>query len=95
MEEKALLEAIRSIVREEVEQSQFEMRADISDLKQGQLEMRADISDLKQGQSEMRANIKKLQTDVRSVKKDVRYTASVLEKTLHLYDELDQKWKAM
>jgi hypothetical protein len=62
-----MLEAIRSIVREEIQAETKPMKADITSLK----------------------------SDVETVKENVEFTAAVLEKTLHLYDDLDQKWKAM
>jgi len=43
----------------------------------------------------MQKDIKDLQSDMEAVKEKVEFTAIVLEGTLKIVDELDQKWNAM
>jgi len=53
------------------------------------------LEQLQKGQEVIQEDIKSLKSDMKVVKKKVEFTAVVLEGTIKMVDELDQKWRAM
>jgi len=97
-------EVLQQILAElrEVKTNQAVLEREIKDNQQTTLTMRVEIAKIDRNQAVLEQGISRnsekldaLQTDMATVKEKVEYTADVLEATLKMVDDLDQKYKAM
>jgi chromosome segregation ATPase len=80
---------------DKLDRNQAVMEQGINTLRADAAEMKDDITGIKGDITDIKRDVVEIKEDIEEIKEKAEFTAVVLESTLKMTDELDQKWKAM